>query len=123
MLPVFKWGMGGKMGQGNQWMSWVAIDDLIRIIEFAMHQNELTGPLNAVSPFPVTNRIFTETLGHLLHRPTFMTMPSFAVKLIFGELGTELLLGSERVLPKKLQEAGFAFAFPQLEEALRVVIG
>lgn len=122
MLPVFKWGMGGRMGEGNQWMSWIAIDDLVRIMDFALHQNKLVGPLNAVSPFPVTNQVFTDTLGSLLHRPTFMAMPSFAVKLVFGQLGTELLLSSQRVQPKKLEEAGFVWDYPHIDEALQHVM-
>ena len=110
------------MGEGNQWMSWVAIDDLVRIIDFALQQNMLAGPLNAVSPFPVTNQTFTDTLGRLLHRPTFMAMPSFAVKLVFGQLGSELLLSSQRVQPKMLEEAGFVWDYPHLDEALQHII-
>ena len=122
MLPVFKWGLGGKMGAGNQWMSWIAIDDLIRIIDFALHKDQLAGALNAVSPEPVTNQTFTETLGKLLHRPAFMAMPAFAVKLVFGQLGTELLLSSERVVPRRLEEAGYSFAYPHLDEALEQIL-
>jgi uncharacterized protein (TIGR01777 family) len=122
MLPIFKWGMGGRMGKGNQWMSWVAIDDLIATIDFALHQQKMSGPLNVVSPFPVTNQTFTETLGRLLHRPVFMAMPAFEVKWVFGQLGIEVLLSSERVQPAKLEEAGFVFAYPHLEEALRGIL-
>lgn len=122
MLPVFKWGLGGKMGLGNQWMSWIAIDDLIRIIDFALHKEQLAGSLNAVSPYPVTNQTFTETLGKLLHRPTFMAMPACAVKLVFGQLGTELLLSSTRVSPRKLEEAGYPFAYPHLDKALQHIL-
>ena len=122
MLPVFKWGLGGKMGAGNQWMSWIAIDDLIRIIDFALHKDQLAGALNAVSPEPVTNQTFTETLGKLLHRPAFMAIPAFAVKLVFGQLGTELLLSSERVVPRRLEEAGYSFAYPHLDEALEHIL-
>ena len=105
------------MGAGNQWMSWIAIDDLIRIIDFALHKDQLAGALNAVSPNPVTNQTFTETLAKLLHRPAFMAMPAFAVKLVFGQLGTELLLSSERVVPRRLEESGYPFVYPKLEEA------
>ena len=119
MLTAFKLGLGGRMGLGNQWMSWIAIDDLLCIIDYVLHKKELAGPLNTVSPNPVTNQAFTETLGKVLHRPAFMAMPAFAVKLIFGQLGTELLLGSEKVVPRKLEEAGYSFAYPHLEEALQ----
>lgn len=122
MLPVFKWGLGGKMGAGNQWMSWIDIDDLIRIIDFALRKDQLAGPINAVSPNPVTNQTFTETLAKQLRRPAFMAMPAFAVKLVFGQLGTELLLSSERVAPRKLEEAGYPFAYPQLEQTLKHIL-
>lgn len=117
MLPVFKWWMGGVMGSGNQWMSWVAIEDVLRAIDFILI-SQLTGPVNIVSPNPVTNLEFTKTLGNVLHRPTFMGMPTWAVKLVFGEMGEELLLSSQRVLPQKLENAGYRFTYPQLKEAL-----
>lgn len=119
MLPIFKWGMGGNMGSGFQYVSWIAIHDLMRIIDFAINQDSLAGPLNAVSPNPVTNAELTKVLGHLLDRPTFLTMPAFMVKLVFGELGDELLLSSQRVKPTKLEEGGFQFNNPYLEEALQ----
>lgn len=122
MLPPFKLGLGGKLGTGKQWMSWIAIDDLIRIIEFALLHTQLEGALNAVAPYPVTNETFTITLGQALGRPTFMTVPAFAVKLLFGEMGEELLLSSQRIKPSKLEQASFAFAYPHLEEALQHLI-
>ncbi len=118
MLPIFKLGLGGRIGDGNQYVSWIAIDDLVRVIEYAIKQQSLAGPLNAVAPHPVTNQELTKTLGHLLNRPTFLLMPAFIVRLIFGELGEETLLSSQRVEPKKLEETGFKFDFSYLEEAL-----
>ena len=119
MLPIFQWCMGGQLGPGTQYMSWIAIDDLINVIDYVMCQQRLAGPINAVSPHSVTNKEFTKTLGHVLHRPTFLAVPGFAVKLIFGQMGEELLLSSQRVKPKKLEESGFLFAYPHLEVALR----
>lgn len=119
MLSAFKWGLGGKLGSGRQWMSWLAIDDLIHIIDFVLKKGDLQGPLNAVSPFPVTNEEFTQTFGRLLHRPTLMNIPAWVINGLLGELGREVLLASERAIPKKLQEAGFSFAYPHLEYALR----
>lgn len=118
MLPIFKCCLGGKMGSGAQWMSWIALDDLTRMVEFILHQDTLAGPVNAVAPSPVTNTEFTETLGKVLHRPAFMSVPALAVKLVFGELGNELLLASQRVKPQKLEQAGYTFTCPTLGVAL-----
>ena len=123
MLPIFKWGLGGRLGSGNQYVSWIAIDDLVRIIEYAIKQEGLAGPLNAVAPYPVTNQELTQGLGHVLYRPTFFLMPAFMVKWMFGELGEEVLLSSQRVEPKKLEETGFKFDYPHIEEALRHLLG
>jgi uncharacterized protein (TIGR01777 family) len=122
MLPIFKSGLGGQMGSGSQYVSWITIDDLVRIVDYALNRESLAGPLNAVTPYPVTNTELTKALGHVLHRPTLMSMPAFMVKLIFGELGKELLLSSARVEPKKLEDEGFQFEYPQLEEALRYLL-
>jgi uncharacterized protein (TIGR01777 family) len=119
MLPIFKGGLGGRIGPGNQYVSWIVIDDLVRIIEHVIKQEHLAGPINSVAPEPVTNAELTKTLGHVLHRPTFLSVPTFAVQLIFGELGKELLLSSQRVKPEKLEKSGFQFDYPHLEEALR----
>lgn len=119
MLPIFKLGVGGKLGPGSQYVSWIAISDLVRIIEYVITQEKLAGPINVVAPHPVTNEELTKTLGKILHRPTFVAMPTFMVKLVFGELGKEVLLVSERVKPQKLEEGGFKFDYPYLEEALR----
>jgi uncharacterized protein len=119
MLPMFKLGLGGKMGSGSQSISWIAIDDLVRIIDDVIYRENLAGPINAVAPHPVTNEELTKTLGQLLHRPTFLSLPVFMVKLIFGELGEELLLSSARVKPKKLEENDFQWNYPYLEGALK----
>jgi uncharacterized protein len=122
MITPFKFGVGGKMGSGKHWMSWIAIDDLIRLLHFALENEELNGPINATAPNPVTNEEFTKTLGKVVNRPTFFTMPEFAIKLMFGEMGEKLLLEGQRVLPKRLQDAGFKFEFEYLEDAFRYVL-
>ena len=119
MLLPFKMGVGGVIGSGKQWMSWIALDDLIRIIHFALENENLKGAVNATAPNPVTNEEFTKTLGEVIYRPTFIPIPAFAIKFIFGEKGETLLLEGTRVLPKKLEEAGFKFKFPKLEDALK----
>lgn len=123
MLPAFKAGIGGRLGSGSQYISWIAIDDLVRIIDYAIQHEHLAGPLNAVSSHPITNQEFTQVLGHILRRPTFFSIPAFMVKLIFGQLGEEVLLSSTRVKPKKLEEEGFQFNYPYLEQALKVLVG
>lgn len=123
MLPAFKLGVAGKLGTGDQFMSWVDIDDLLAIFLYALNNTQARGPINAVAPNPVTNAEFTKTLGHVLHRPTIFPVPAFAIRLLFGEMGQELLLGSTRVLPGKLTAAGFIFKHPNLEESLRHVLG
>ena len=123
MLPPFRLGAGGTIGSGEQYMSWIALDDAIGIVLHALSTPALSGPVNAVSPNPVTNQTFTKALGRVLSRPTFGPLPAFAVKLAFGEMGEELLLASTRVEPHRLQEAGYAFRFPDLEGALRHVLG
>jgi uncharacterized protein (TIGR01777 family) len=123
LLTPFKMGMGGKVGSGKQYISWVAIDDAIGAIKVALHDESLRGPLNVVSPNPVTNEVFTKTLGHVLSRPTALAMPAFAAKLAFGEMADEMLLTSQRVVPKKLADAGYEFQQPELERALRRYLG
>jgi hypothetical protein len=122
MLLPFKLGLGGVIGSGNQYLSWITLDDLVRAVQFVIDQDSLQGPVNAVAPNPVTNREFTKTLGRVLHRPTFMPMPAFAARLAFGEMADEMLLGGARVLPKALMAANFSFAFPQLDPALRYLL-
>jgi len=123
MLLPFKMGGGGVVGSGKQWMSWVCLDDLPRIILHAIQTESLSGPVNATAPGTVDNREFTKTLGRVLKRPTIIPMPAFVVKLAFGEMGEELLLGSTRTVSNRLQESGYEFAFPELEPALRHLLG
>lgn len=122
MLLPFKLGLGGVIGGGQQYISWIAIDDLVRSIQFALTTPELGGPVDGTAPNPVTNREFTKTLGRVLNRPTLFPMPAFAAKLAFGELADDMLLGSLRVLPTALTTARFEFAYPQLEAALRHIL-
>ncbi|MEO8650535.1 MAG: TIGR01777 family oxidoreductase [Acidobacteriota bacterium] len=118
MLTPFKLGVGGVVGSGEQWMSWIALDDVISIVNYAIENEHLRGAVNAVAPHPVTNREFTKTLGEVLYRPTILPLPEFAVNLVFGEMGDALLLDSTRVIPKRLEEAGFEFKFTELKQAL-----
>jgi len=120
MLPPFKLGLGGPIGDGNQWMSWVALHDLVRIILFCIDTPAVAGPVNAVAPEPATNRDFTHALGDALRRPTILPVPSFAPKLLYGsECAEALVLGSIRVVPKRLTDAGFRFDYPDLPAALK----
>ncbi len=123
MLPAFKAGVGGKLGDGRQFVSWIAIDDLTRAISHAIITESLSGPVNAVSPNPVRNVEMTQALGKVLRRPTILSMPAFAVHLIFGEMGDALLLASQRVEPRQLQDSGFTFQFPDFETSLRHLLG
>ncbi|MDX9665213.1 TIGR01777 family oxidoreductase [Pseudomonas sp. P5_152] len=115
-LP-FKAGLGGPIGNGRQWMSWIHIDDQIALIDFLLHQNMASGPYNACAPKPVRNREFAKTLAGVLHRPAFMPLPSFVLKVGLGELSL-LLLGGQRVTPMRLLAAGFTFRFTDLRAAL-----
>jgi hypothetical protein len=121
MLTPFKLGAGGAIGSGKQYMPWIAIDDVIGIILFAL-DNDVSGPLNTTAPNPVTNSEFTKTLGKVLNRPTFMAVPEFAIKLMFGEMGERLLLEGCRVIPKRLQDLGYTFKFSDLESAFEHVL-
>jgi uncharacterized protein (TIGR01777 family) len=122
MLLPFQSGLGGPIGNGRQWMSWIVLEDLVRILASALNDQRMRGPINAVAPQPVTNREFTKALGSALHRPTLFPLPAFAVKTIFGAMGKETLLASGRVLPRKLQELGFAFRHPEIGEAIQFAI-
>ncbi len=119
MLTPFRLGLGGVVGDGRQVMSWIHLDDLVGAVEHALVTPDLSGPVNAVAPSPVTNRELTRTLGRVLARPVLVPMPAPVVRLVFGEMGTELLLASTRVVPTCLAESGYAFRFPDLESALR----
>ncbi|HXH48848.1 MAG TPA: TIGR01777 family oxidoreductase [Terriglobia bacterium] len=119
MLPAFRAGVGGKLGDGRQFVSWITIDDLIRAISHIMTTDSLSGPVNAVSPNPVRNMEMTKALGKVLRRPTFLSMPASVVRLIFGEMADALLLSGQRVIPGKLLASGFIFQFPDFEASLR----
>jgi uncharacterized protein (TIGR01777 family) len=123
MLTPFKLGAGGVMGSGEQYVSWVALDDLTSIVLYALTHESLAGPVNAVAPHPVTNHDLTKTLGRVLKRPTKAWMPTPVVKALFGEMGDALLLSSTRVEPARLQASGYTFRYPELEGALRHILG
>jgi uncharacterized protein len=122
MLLPFRLGIGGRLGPGSQWMSWISIDDAVRALFFLMVNEAATGPVNVTSPAPVRNREFTRTLGRVLARPTVLPVPSFGLRLMFGEMADATLLASTRVLPQRLLGLGFQFQHPALEPALRDVL-
>ena len=117
LLLPFKLALGGPIGNGRQWMPWVHIKDQIALIDFLLHKEDASGPYNACAPHPLRNREFAKTLGQVLHRPAFMPMPAFALKVGLGEL-SGLLLGGQKALPERLQAAGFTFQFTELRAAL-----
>ena len=119
MLPPFKLGMGGPMGSGTQWMSWVRRGDLVHLICWLLGNEAASGSYNGTAPVPVTNREFARTLGAVLKRPAVMTMPAFVLKLMFGEMAESLLLTGQRVVPSKAEAEGFVFEHRELESALR----
>ena len=123
MLTPFRLGLGGVLGEGRQFMSWISIDDLIGIIYHALITESLQGPVNAVTPHPITNRDFTRILGSVLHRPTIAAVPAFAARLAFGEMADALLLSSTRVTPKRLLDSRYQFRYPDLESALKHLLG
>lgn len=123
LLTPFKMGMGGKVGSGKQFISWVSMEDAVNAVVSAINDESIRGPLNVVSPNPVTNEEFTKTLGHVLNRPTALAMPAFAARLAFGEMADEMLLVSQRVMPRKLSASGFQFMYPELEAAFRAYVG
>ncbi len=118
MLTPFKFGVGGVVGSGKQWMSWISMDDHIAVINYVIENENVRGAVNSVAPNPVTNEEFTKTLGEVLYRPTFLPLPEFAVSMILGEMGDALLLASTKVLPRRLGEAGFEFKYLNLKEAV-----
>jgi uncharacterized protein len=122
LLP-FKLGLGGRIGSGRQWMSWISIDDVLGAICHALFTDTLVGPVNAVAPNPVTNAGFTRALGRVLHRPTPFPIPGTILRLSLGQMAEELLLGGQRVVPTRLQETRYGFRHPELEGALRHVLG
>jgi uncharacterized protein (TIGR01777 family) len=122
-LPIFKLGGGGKVGSGGQYWSWVSFDDVIGAVLHLMEDDDLSGPVNVVAPDPPTNAEYTRVLGHVLNRPTFFTVPAPAARVMLGEIADELLLPSARVEPARLKETGYEFRHPELEGALRHLLG
>jgi len=122
MLTPFRMGVGGRIGNGKQWMSWIGIDDVVNGLKFLISDQTTSGPVNFVAPNPVTNAEFTKTLGRVLSKPTLFPMPEFGVKLAFGEMGEALLLGSQRVKPGVLEQKGFGFKYSTLDSALKNTI-
>ena len=122
MLPAFKMGMGGPLGNGQQWVSWVSIVDAVRAIEFAIEHETLQSPVNVVSPHPVRNKEFAHAVGHALHRPEVVPVPKRMLKFMFGEMADETVLASTKVLPKKLQTEDFQFQHPDLNTALEAIL-
>jgi uncharacterized protein len=122
MLTPFRLGIGGRVGSGDQWWSWVALDDVIGAIEHIMKTDTLAGPVNVVSPSPVTNREFTGSLASALSRPAFFPMPAFAARLALGQMANELVLASQRVEPAKLRASGYRFRRRELGNALAAIL-
>jgi uncharacterized protein (TIGR01777 family) len=120
MLPAFYLGLGGVLGSGQQKMSWVALNEIPSIVDFIINHDNISGPINAVSPQAVTNQEFTKTLGAVIHRPTVLPVPDFMIKMLFGQMGQELLLEGVHVKPEVLLNAGYSFKYPNLTEALQV---
>ena len=120
MLPLFRFGLGGKLGNGKQWWSWITLHDELRAIEFILENEKLSGAINLTSPNPVTNQEFTSALARALRRPALFPAPAFALKLALGGFSTEIL-GSKKVLPGVLQEAGFQFDYPHIGPALEAL--
>ncbi len=123
MLPAFKTGLGGRVGPAAQWFSWIALDDVVGALRHALDTDALEGPMNTVAPHPVTMETFTDTLGKVLSRPTIFNVPTGLVRFVGGEMADETILQSARVRPVVLEENGYDFRFPELEEALRHLLG
>ena len=122
MRPVFKMGLGGRLGNGHQIISCIALDDIPSIMQFIMEHDNINGAVNVVSPEAVSNAEFTKILGKVIRRPTLFPVPPFAVRLLFGEMADVLLLSGARVIPQKLKQAGYSFRYTHLEDALKAVI-
>jgi uncharacterized protein len=121
MLPLFRLGLGGNLGNGRQWMSWIALSTLIEVVEFCMNHNQVQGPVNVVAN-PVTNAEFTGTLARHLHRLAIMPAPAYAMRMAFGEMANAALLSSTRAIPAKLLQAGFVFRLPTLQDAFQQLL-
>lgn len=122
MLPAFRLGLGGRLGSGKQWVSWIALADLVRLIAFLLTHRECSGIFNAVAPCPVTNEVFTYTLAKILRRPAFCRLPGWLLRLLLGEIADELLLVGARVVPKRTLEAGFMFHYPEFNHCLTEIL-
>jgi uncharacterized protein (TIGR01777 family) len=123
LLPLFRCGFGAVLGSGDQYMSWITIDDVVRAIEYILANEDIKGPVNMVAPNPVSQREFNKKLGIVLRRPAILKVPSWAIQAVYGEMGKELLLTSTRALPRRLLSNGFDFQFPYLEDGLKHVLG
>ncbi len=122
MLPLFRLGLGGRLGSGKQWMSWIALGDLVAAVLFVLDSNGMAGAVNLTSPQPVTNAEFTRVLARVIHRPALLPAPAFALRIALGPMADEALMLSTRVVPAKLVDAGFRFDYPEIEGALRAVM-
>lgn len=122
MTIPFKFFLGGPIGSGWQWFSWIHRDDVVGIMKYALENESITGPVNATAPNPVTNKEFSSAIGKALHRPSWLAVPGFIVKLTLGELGSVLLTG-QRVLPEKALKAGYKFKYTEVNDALRAIFG
>jgi uncharacterized protein (TIGR01777 family) len=123
LLTPFEFGLGGPIGSGKQWMSWIARDDLVRLIAHVIATPTLDGPINATAPEPVRNSDFTKELGHALYRPAVLRIPAATLRLVGGDFAKELLLGGQRVVPQKALASGFAFRYPEITGALQSILG
>ena len=123
LLPMFRLGLGGNLGNGRAWMPWLTLRDAVGILRFCVDNENIRGPVNTVSPNPVTNAEFTRALGSAVHRPAILPAPAFALRLALGDMADQALLASARVVPAKLIEAGYRFADPEIAAALRSAVG
>lgn len=122
MLPYFKWGLGGPLGDGSQWMSWITLEDAVRAIFFLLENDNLSGPINITTPNPVTNREFAQTLARTLKRPAMLSTPGALLHMVYGEMAEEALLASQRVRPSFLEEHAFQWGHPDLDLALAAIL-
>lgn len=122
MLPPFRLGLGGQLGNGRQWMPWIHVDDVVGLLLHAARTEAVDGPMNVVSPNPVTNKVFTKTLGQALRRPAVLPVPRFGLKAAFGEM-SQILMASQRALPKVAQNTRYSFRYPELRPALDACLG
>lgn len=122
MVPLFRWGLGGRLGSGRQYWSWIALDDLVAAYSYVLANEAIFGAINFVSPNPVTNAELTRALAQVVHRPAIFPAPAIMLRVVLGEMAGELVLPSHRVVPKRLLENGFTFAHPEVDSALRHVL-